>query len=279
MDDLNLVFGRARSRRGFLKAGLAAAGAATAAGLTFGTAFAADEGPDDGHGGGDSTLDIFNGALTAEQLAVTFYFNGLHASALNFPDVLSPDHIHYFQAGLWEEHRHAQLFAAVGATSLAGPSPKFFFPAGTFDKQATFLAVLAALEDAFVAAYLAAVGEWSRSGSRARRTVPDGFTPAQLAKIAGQIMGVEAEHRTLGRDVGGAAVPNNRIFERALFERVGTPSDTTGTAVGALLPFVTGSGFAPASHPLPSDGDVMATATASTINQLENDWPDGLAKP
>jgi len=275
MDDLKLAFGGSRSRRGFLKAGLAAAGAATAAGLTFGTAFAEDGGPD----GGDSSLDIFNGALTAEQLAVTFYYNGLHASGTSFPDVLSPDHIHYFQAGLWEEHRHAQLFAAVGAKSLAGPTPKFFFPAGTFENQATFLAVLAALEDAFVAAYLAAVGEWSRGGSRARRTVPDGYTPAQLAKIAGQILGVEAEHRTLGRDVGGATVPNNRIFEKALFERVGTPADASGTAVGALLPFVTGSGFAPGSHLLPSDGDVMTTATTSTINQQENDWPGGLAKP
>jgi hypothetical protein len=279
MDDLNSTLGQARSRRGFLKAGLAVAGAATAAGLTFGTAFAEDEGPDDGHSGGDSTLDIFNGALTAEQLAVTFYYNALHASPVNFPSVLSADHIHYFEAGLWEEHRHAQLFAAVGAQSLAGPSPKFFFPAGTFANEATFLAVLAALEDAFVAAYLAAIGEWSRGGSRARRTVPDGFTPAQLAKIAGQIMGVEAEHRTLGRDVGNAAVPNNRIFEKALFERIGTPSDATGTAVGALLPFVTGNGFPPTSYPLPSAGNVMTTATTSTINQLENDWPGGLAKP
>jgi hypothetical protein len=42
---------------------------------------------------------------------------------------------------------------------------------------------------------------------------------------------------------------------------------------------VTGSGFAPGSHLLPSDGDVMTTATTSTINQLENDWPGGLAKP
>ena len=270
------------SRRGFLKraglAGLAAGGATVVSGMTFGNVFAMGDEAD--HEGGDRTLDVFNGALTAEQLAVTFYYNGLQTNPGVFVDVLSPDHVHYFQAALWEEHRHAQLFAAVGGSSLAGATPKFFFPTSSFTDQHTFLAVLSALEDAFIGAYLAAVGDWSREDSRARETVPEGFTPSQLAQIAAQIMGVEAEHRVLGRDVDGKAVPNNRILEKALFRSVGMVANHSGTAVGALLPFVTGgAGFSVTALPLPTDSQVMAAATPATIAALENDFPGGLAKP
>lgn len=278
MKDISSSLAGATSRRGFLKraglAGLAAGGATVVSGVAFGNVFArSDE-------GGDTTLDIFNGALTAEQLAVTFYYNGLQTNPAVFVDVLSPDHVHYFQAALWEEHRHAQLFAAVGGTSLTGPGPKFFFPAGTFTNQHTFLAVLSALEDAFIGAYLAAIGDWSREGSAAQETVPEGLTPAQLAQIAAQIMGVEAEHRVLGRDIDNQPVPNNRILEKVLFGAIGTVANNSGTAVGALLPFVTGgAGFSATPLPLPADTQVMAVTTSATIAALENDFPGGLAKP
>ena len=282
MKDVRSSLDRATSRRGFLQragfVGLAAGGATLASGMTFGTAFAQDQ--EEENGAGDRTLDIFNGALTAEQLAVTFYYNGLQTNAAIFGDVLSTDHIHYFQAALWEEHRHAQLFTAVGGSSLAGPAPKFFFPSDSFTVQHTFLAVLSALEDAFIGAYLAAVGDWSRNESRARETVPEGFKASQLAQIAAQIMGVEAEHRVLGRDVDNQKVPNNRILEEALFRSIGTVANHTGTAVGALLPFVTGgAGFSAMALPLPNDGQVIAAATSATIAALENDFPGGLAQP
>ena len=281
MKDISSSLVGATNRRGFLKraglAGLAAGGATVVSGMTFGNVFA--ESDDEG----DTTLDIFNGALTAEQLAVTFYYNGLQTNLQinpTFKDVLSPDHVHYFQAALWEEHRHAQLFAAVGGTSLAGPAPKFFFPTGSFTDQHTFLSVLSALEDAFIGAYLAAVGDWSRKDSEARETVPEGYTPSQLAQIAAQIMGVEAEHRVLGRDVDNQSVPNNRILEKVLFRSVGTVANSTGTAVGALLPFVTGvAGFSDTALPLPTDTQVMDATTSATIAALENDFPGGLAKP
>ena len=278
MKDISSSLAGATSRRGFLRraglVGLAAGGATVVSGMTFANVFARSDDE------GDTTLDIFNGALTAEQLAVTFYYNGLQTSPAVFNDVLSPDHVHYFQAALWEEHRHAQLFAAVGGTSLAGPAPKFFFPTGSFKNQHTFLAVLSALEDAFIGAYLAAIGDWSRKDSPARETVPEGFTPSQLAQIAAQIMGVEAEHRVLGRDVDNQAVPNNRILEKVLFRSVGTVANNTGTAVGALLPFVAGGpGFSATPLSLPTDGQVMAATTLATKAALENDFPSGLAKP
>ena len=280
MKDISSTLAGATSRRGFIKraglAGLAAGGATLASGMAFGTVFAEDEQEE----AGDSTLEIFNGALTAEQLAVTFYYNGLQTNPTVFADVLSPDHVHYFQAALWEEHRHAQLFTAVGGKSLAGPMPKFFFPSDSFTVQHKFLAVLSALEDAFIGAYIAAVGDWSRKDSRARETVPEGFTASQLAQIAAQIMGVEAEHRVLGRDGDGQTVPNNRILEGAVFRSIGTVANHTGTAVGALLPFVTGgTGFSGTALPLPTDAQVMAAATSATIAALENDFPGGLAKP
>jgi hypothetical protein len=74
-------------------------------------------------------------------------------------------------------------------------------------------------------------------------------------------------------------VPNNRILESSLFARVGDASDTSNTAVGALLPFVTGGGMGPTAYPLPSDANVQATATAATIAALANDFPGALAKP
>ena len=178
------------NRRGFLKrAALAAGGATVLATGRFETLFATSA---DCPG---TTLDILNAALTAEQLAQTFYFHGLRASAVQLPNVHSSDHVHYFQAALWEEHRHAVLLSSVGATSLAGPNAIFFFPVGAFTVEGTFLAVLDALETAFIGAYTAAIGQWASPTSAAATSVPSGFTSGQLAKIAAQILGVEAEHR------------------------------------------------------------------------------------
>ena len=92
-------------------------------------------------------------------------------------------------------------------------------------------------------------------------------------------MGVEAEHRVLGRDVDNQSVPNNRILEKVLFRSVGTVANSTGTAVGALLPFVSGQGFSATAFSLPTDEQVMDATTSETIAALENDFPGGLAKP
>jgi hypothetical protein len=230
-------------RRAFLgRAGMAAGGAALL-GLSsmgsFATAFASSTSLSP-----DTTQDILNAALTAEQLATTFYYRGLVGpNAENLVLVHNQANLNYFQAAVWQEHEHAALFSSVGAVSLAGSSPAFYFPTGTFKSDASFLAVLDALETAFIGAYLAAIGEWAGDSANAVASTGS-FTPPQLAKIAGQIMGTEAEHRALGRVTLGVNPPNNLIYEAAPYVSVGSPTNASGTAVGTLLPFVTGgSGF------------------------------------
>jgi|DewCreStandDraft_2_1066082.scaffolds.fasta_scaffold00290_19 hypothetical protein len=223
----------------------------------------------------ESTTDILNAALTAEQLATTFYYQALVGGPPRLQVVHDEEKRPYFQAALWEEFQHAALFSSVGAKSLAGPSPRFYFPAPTFSSSTQFLRVLDALETAFISAYIAAIGAWAGASPNAVSSTGS-FTPAQLAKIAAQILGIEAEHRVLGRDAGGEEVPNNLILERALFSCVGSATNTSGTAVGALLPFVTGGpGFA-GPYTMPSEEQVRSAVGSVIIAKVIN---PGLASP
>jgi hypothetical protein len=248
-------------RRAFLKKAGVAAGAAalwTVGAGSFTKVFAQSGSC------GDSVQDILNAALTAEQLATTFYYQGLAGPrAANLGPVHNSNNLNYFQAALEQEYQHTVILTSLGATSLAGSSPAFYFPVDAFHNAGTFLAVLDALETAFIGAYLAAIGEFAAAGS------------PQFAKVAGQFMGTEAEHRVLGRVVAGMNPPNNLILEAAIFECVGTVANSSGTAVGALLPFVTGGpGFASSATDLPSPSQV--NAAASPFNNLAN---PGLATP
>lgn len=223
----------------------------------------------------DSTQDIINAALTAEQLATTFYYLGLLAAQLDLlPAVADPNNMNYFQAALWQEFEHAHLFTTVGAMSLAGSRPQFYFPNNTFESEHTFFSVLDALETAFIGAYLAAIGSWAGDSPNAVSTVPSSLTAPQLAKIAGQILGTEAEHRALGRVANNLNPPNNLILERAPYTAVGSPTNANGTAVGTLLPFVTGgSGFS-GPFRMPPLSDIIDMS--SPYNNLIN---PGLAAP
>ena len=136
-----------------------------------------------------------------------------------------------------EEMSHYLLEQQV--TDQPSPFTSFFYPANMFaDAQAT-LNTLVTLEDAFIAAYLVGVRNFS--------------TP-QLRVTAARIMGIESDHRTLARVVApGVAAqdggpietvtgiqgvaesvdpPNNNGYERTLcWTRI-------DQAVSALLPFV-----------------------------------------
>ena len=168
------------SRRYFLRtagvAGLAVAGA----GL-FGapTAAAADN--------ADAVKAILTVARTAEQLAITFYVNGLkHSHELGLDYVDQMDLI----AAVKEEQLHQEFFTAGGGASLADT---FSFPEGdrTFTDLRTFIATQQQLEGVFDSAFLAAVKEFSQLGEH------------RLAQIAAQIACIESEHRALGRAILG----------------------------------------------------------------------------
>ena len=143
---------------------------------------------------------IFTVARTAEQLAVTFYTNGLNnADALG----LGPEAQGQIQAALVEEQIHQQFFTAQGGDSLADT---FSFPQGakTFSDLGTFIATQQMLEGVFDSAFLAAVREFAEMGE------------PRLAQIAAQIACIESEHRALGRDIGSLDPGDNWTFAPVL---------------------------------------------------------------
>jgi hypothetical protein len=141
----------------------------------------------------DDAATIFTVAQTAEQLAVTFYTNGVRsAQAGTLKDAnnngLTGDEINYLRAALIEEQLHQLLFASQTGVPVQTPN-KFNFPANTFTDLATFIGVQQTLEGVFDSAFIAAVYEFGQLGR------------ADLARIACQVAMIESEHRVLGRDI------------------------------------------------------------------------------
>ncbi len=187
--------------------------------------------------------DVVDTLLVIEQLMSTLYYAALttrrlmHSPALGgssadptipgLPPDGNPRNVHLLQAALDAEVKHAA--AAANATAMAGRAG-FYFPAAAFDRlggpsEATsFLGLLDALETMCVGIYIAAARQFLRVGR------PD------LARVASQIMGVEAEHRMMGRVIGAARPANNLTLQRAPYASVGDVDET-------LRPFMTGRGF------------------------------------
>ena len=209
-----------RSRRMLLKGAASAAGIAVAGAtiLSASPAYAKVARPDDETVGqqnqqqykssrqtADSIVDILTVARTAEQLAVTFYTNGIaNADKLG----ITGDNLAYLKAALVEEQIHQQFFTANGGNSLADT---FSFPQGpqTFTDLKTFIATQQQLEGVFDSAFLAAIMEFAQLGR------PD------LAQIAGQVATIESEHRALGRVIGGLVPADNWAFTPVLVTSVG----------------------------------------------------------
>jgi hypothetical protein len=191
----------------------------------------------------DTAQSILNTALAAERIATTLYYAALTTPAVlrtsrlgggsadpNKPDLPphgNPQHVRFLQAALDAELKHAALLSAAGARS---PYTHFYFPPTTFQHLGTsgdpgsFLGIVEILETAMSGLYVAAAARCFGIGR------PD------LAALATQLMGVEAEHRTLGRVIGDVRPPNDLTLAPAPFACVG--------AVDAVLrPFLTGQRF------------------------------------
>jgi hypothetical protein len=204
------------SRRSVLKGtiagvtGLAAIGGIAAAGAIYthqndaGAAHADSVNQANSSGAKAAIQTILNIAITAEELAVIFYSNAIkNANILGLSNAGFLD----IEAALIEEQIHQLFLAKQGAKALTN---KFSFPFGndTFRNFTHFITVQQQLEALFVAAYLAAGKEFAQLGR------PD------LVQIAAQIGGVEAEHRAIGRAIGGLRPANNRGFETLLVNTV-----------------------------------------------------------
>jgi hypothetical protein len=239
------------TRRHFLKqAGLLGAAVAVGNFAAIGTgAFAAT--------GGETVASIIAAALTAERLATTFYYTGLHSP---IGAVVNSSNKPYLQGALGAEYYHVQLLTGAGATS---PYEQFYFPSGTFSTGGNFLNVLEALEVTFIKAYLAAVYQF---GGPLKQ-------PA-LAQLAAEIMGVEAEHRVLGHQIAGLNVPNDFYLEWA-------DGTSVANVATALTPFVTGkfAGGSVGPYKMPTQGQVTAAVgqnagwnpnTTKTLTKFQN---------
>jgi hypothetical protein len=187
--------------------------------------------------------DILVAAEIAEALAVTTYMNIIHHAP--FFKRLAPDDQGYLKAALQEEMSHYLL--EQDATDQFTPFTSFFYPHKMFANAQVTLNTLVTLEDAFIAAYLVGVRNFSRR---------------KLRVTAARIMGIESDHRTLARVVGpGVAAEDGGPIEKVtgaqgVAESVDPPNNNgyertlcwtqISQAVDALLPFVDKSAAAKA---------------------------------
>jgi Ferritin-like domain len=219
-------------RRSFLRKGaVAGAGLAVAAGLP-GSALARTMRPASALTAGD--VAILGGAAIAEALAVTTYTTIIDSAP--FFKNLEMDDQGYLRSAREEEMSHYLL--EIGATKKPSPFTTFYYPKGMFTDAQTTLNVLVTLEDAFIAAYLVGVRD---------------FSTADLRVTSARIMGIESDHRILARVLGpnvkkadGGPVekitgvlgkpesvdpPNNNGYERTL------KWTSINEAITALTPF------------------------------------------
>jgi hypothetical protein len=180
----------------------------------------------------DSSAALLSAAAVAEALGITFYEGVVRAGFFDANDRRQ----WYLQAALDEERQHLAFLLANGA---ATPPTRFFFPATTFEHLASWVDLLDALENLFIGAYLVAMQQFSRLGQ------------PLLAQQAGQILGIEAEHRALGRVIAGQQPAHERCLARADYSCL-------DDVISAIEPFVAGNATHTLAATMPSDQAISA---------------------
>ncbi|HZT53742.1 MAG TPA: ferritin-like domain-containing protein [Gaiellaceae bacterium] len=181
-------------------------------------------------------------AVTAEALAVTYLTALIGRLGSGLGAAEEP-----LRAANQAEQDHFAFLSGAGFTPL---TTTFWIPDAAFD-PAQVAATVETLETVFVNAYLIGVTVFANAGS------------ADLARYAGEIAVVEAEHRALARQLQGK-LPDNLAFERYT---VGT----LDAVVGELT--ATGIGFEErGSQPGAFYG--YQGPSPSTVVPLDNDAPD-----
>lgn len=168
----------------------------------------------------DTPATILAIAATAEQLAITFYTEGIkNAHKLG----ISGQNLDYLTGAVVEEQYHLDVLVNAGGKPVTG---NFSFPYGdeTFEHQDKFINTLDQLETAFESAYIAAIRDFAILG------LPD------YAVLAAQIVTIEAEHRALGRSIS-TSIPlaNNWAFTPVYVKSVADAAHVLG-AEGYLSP-------------------------------------------
>lgn len=262
LTDLNSLTTAVASRRRFMSA-LGAVGAGVAASSLLAACSKSSTEPSSS--GGSAALDqqIISAAATAEALASVMYDNIIKSSpAYASLSGNAPDQA-YLVAARQQEGIHYATLVGAGAKPL---TLNFYFPTGMFSDPtgATTINTLITLEDAFIAAYLIGIRDLSSDS---------------LKVLAGQIMGIECEHRALGRviandlslgattglsGVAESVVPPGHAVNNIAFERTfSTALPDISHVVAALGPFTAAgsSGF---------DSTVFAFNTSSNFYTSES---------
>ena len=122
----------------------------------------------------------------------------------------------------------------------------FYLPANAFETLSAFTGILDALENAFIGAYLNATLEFAQMAADTkgsygyqRDSMGKPYTSRELeyfAEVAGSIMGVESEHRVLGRVVSNTNPANNLNYEQT--DGLTSVYNGKASAVVALTPFL-----------------------------------------
>jgi hypothetical protein len=143
----------------------------------------------------DSIKTIGVTAVTAEALAVTYLTELVHRVNGKAPQGV----VEILKAADAAEEDHYKFLHGAGFKPLTFKFwiPDYFFGPGLKDIGA----VIEAAETLFINAYLIGITTF------AYHCKPD------LARYAGEILGVEAEHRVLARSLQGDSPPNNLGFE------------------------------------------------------------------
>ncbi len=255
----NIAHARLDRRKFFRQAGMLGLGAAASTIVLGNTAAQAQSSSQSM----DTAAEIFTAFLIAEDLATTFYYNGLIGPVIQDPNLAGPGgsatnvtsagnagNVDYLRAALSEEISHAELFRAglTGSASDPGKDPyqTFYFPNGTFNTLSAFTGILNALENAFIGAYLNVVQEFSYKAALARSGGLTGgdkkYTAEEyeyFAKVAASILGIECEHRVLGRVISNTNPANNLCYEQ--LDGIASIYNGPHSAVVALTPFLTPS--------------------------------------
>ncbi|MER3439010.1 MAG: hypothetical protein C4346_16270 [Chloroflexota bacterium] len=190
--------------------------------------------------GCESIQDIINIAATAEALAVTAMGGALDAAQKGMLD-LNDEQQQVVAAAQAAEQAHYDFLVGAGAEPL---TTEFTLPDERIVTDVpTFLKTVIGLEEAFIAAYMAAAQVFAKAGQ------------PELVQYALQTAAVEGEHRAHVRFYALQAgliddAPNNIAFAKAKFTSV-------GAAAKALtdLGWIGGSG-AKLTYPGPIEVDM-----------------------
>lgn len=200
--------------------------------------------------GMDTVETVVTTAITAEALAVTFLTEAVMRTKEQ-PSLLPGPLVEVLKAANRSEFRHHQVLAAAGGKPL---TTRFWIPDALYgDGLVNLFRSIEAAEALFVNAYLVGITVFAEAGN------------PKLARYAGEILGVEAEHRVMARQARDILekrqnrpgfVPNNQAFE---IYRLKTTAEHVGALQALGIGFGQEGGKPGAFYDFP--GDPLANGT------------------